>query len=204
MTANTTIHSEIAALRAEGVTDILVSVSNPNAFGQHWGEETALSAEDMEQAMTDIGDGFSTAGMMSAEEYEAAYPLPVPEVVTGYYVQGITGATGGFGMYQAEANSGDDLYTDLSDLMAASELRHSVSTDDSGWEDDENTELVAMINDVLGQCYNEPEIIVAAIHYGQEEPIIFGINSVDCYEKDHGELVTVAAYNNDPSRYILV
>jgi hypothetical protein len=69
----TNIHTEIADLRANGITDILVSVPT-RGVDTTWGAECALSREDMEQAMTDIGDGFSTQGMMDAEEFKAAYP----------------------------------------------------------------------------------------------------------------------------------
>lgn len=69
MTDHSTVRSEIEALRAQGETDILVSV---DAQGEaRWGDAAALSREDMERAMTEIG--FSTEGMLTAEQFEARF-----------------------------------------------------------------------------------------------------------------------------------
>lgn len=81
--------------------------------------------------------------------------------MTKYYEQGIEAATGGFGMYQASANSGDDHYEDMSDLISAAELREYVCTYDKGWAEDEDTELVDAIKEVAGNCYNEPAYLLA-------------------------------------------
>ena len=60
-----TIRNEIAALNANGITDILVSIT---ADGQAvWGEPMALERGEMEQEMAWIE--FETDGMLTAEQF---------------------------------------------------------------------------------------------------------------------------------------
>ncbi len=66
----TTIRNEIAELRAQGHTTILVSLER--GTGQaNWGEAMALPADTMEQEMASLN--YNTEGMMTAEEFEAQY-----------------------------------------------------------------------------------------------------------------------------------
>lgn len=69
MTNINTARTEIEALRAAGETDILVSIDTNGEA--RWGEVSALSRADMELTMAEIG--FSTDGMMTADEFDARF-----------------------------------------------------------------------------------------------------------------------------------
>lgn len=64
-----TIRSEIAELRAAGVTEILVSVDENG--DPRWGEATALPAEEMAEAM--VAADMSTEGMLTAAQFESRF-----------------------------------------------------------------------------------------------------------------------------------
>ena len=72
MINTTTIRNEIEALRANGTTDILVSI---NSQGEAvWGEATALSRQDMEREIRNAyGEDGDTSDMITAEEFERRY-----------------------------------------------------------------------------------------------------------------------------------
>ncbi|WP_425145923.1 hypothetical protein [Deinococcus sp.] len=78
-----------------------------------------------------------------------------------------------------------------------------LSTDKVDWTEYEDTELVKALNDVTGNMYGEPAILVAMRdEYGQVT--VFGVDSVDCYEQVSGEYVPVAQYDEDPESYELI
>lgn len=78
MTKHTQVLAEIEALRAQGETDIVVSMStlnHPDGGGQEmWGELCALPREVMDREMAAAyGDpewNAEDAGMMTAEQFE--------------------------------------------------------------------------------------------------------------------------------------
>lgn len=67
---NTTVRTEIATIRSSNPdADILVSISENGEA--KWGEASALEHDKMTEAMTSIG--FSTTGMLTAEQFEARF-----------------------------------------------------------------------------------------------------------------------------------
>lgn len=129
-----------------------------------------------------------------------------PAVIKALREQPIERASGGFGMYQATANSCDDLFCSISDLTSAGDLGDAyVYTGDEEWEQDTDTELVEAIKKVTGACYNEPTYLLAyRVDYGDGESVVVtGIDLVDVYEQVDGEFVTVSDYKYNPEAYAL-
>lgn len=128
------------------------------------------------------------------------------KTVTGYQYVTITGASGGFGEFDARYGQDGDVYADTSDLIAECNPDGYVSTEQIDWADDEDTELVDLINDMTGNIHYEPQILVAmrqTIGNHPQEIVTFGINPVECYvRRDNGEYEPVGRYTPDRQRYL--
>jgi len=132
-------------------------------------------------------------------------------IVTGYQQVTIKPASGGFGEYDVANERDGEIFDSASDLIieevygGSSVVLAHIRTDDDGWEDSEDSELVEAIQEMEGRINGEPEILVAVrmSYAGDEQVSVFGINSVPCYELKNGEYVPVDTYDHDPERYEL-
>lgn len=132
--------------------------------------------------------------------------MTTPTPVTGYQYVTINPASSGFGEYDARNGQDGDIYADPADMIHEATLEPYVSTQYPDWatNEDNDSELIEAIQEMKGAIHGEPEILVAIrqqVGQEAEEIVVFGINSLDCFELSSGEYVPVSDY--DPDRHTL-
>ena len=117
-------------------------------------------------------------------------------IVKLYFYVGIRETLGGSGEYVASIQRVDKLYTNVDLAIKAYGTSEYVSTDDTGWRDHSDIELVECISDITGNVDAEPEILVA-MRGADGKVIVFGINTVFGVEQRDGadiEFLPLEAY----------